>query len=225
MIHWRKDLVLLTITGLAVLAVVLLIQRFWPSRPDPRVQQEQQAAASAKVAVEADNTRLLGVVDSINRALQDTAAYHRKREQRALDRADAKEARIQYLLAHAPSASYAMTPGDSGPPLPDVVDSASTCEERYTLRTGQASDLREALGECKMKASADSLRAQFVFDSMSTANGRLTIGLNRSDSARRAEIVRPRPCRRNLVVAHPSCGAMDVVTLGLGFVLGVVIVR
>jgi hypothetical protein len=94
-----------------------------------------------------------------------------------------------------------------------------TCLERYAERSAEAESLRVALGECDRKGAADSLRA----DTLAQANGRLMLALGESDSLRRVEIARPRPCRVNLLIAHPSCGSMIGGAFLSGGILGFVL--
>jgi hypothetical protein len=93
-----------------------------------------------------------------------------------------------------------------------VVDSLASCEERYQLRSAEALELRVALAECGQAGRLERERA----DTFATATARLRLALTASDSARRYEIERPRPCRVDLWVVKPSCAAF-----GAGmFVLG-----
>lgn len=188
----------------------------WSGTPDAVVQAERARADSIQIKAKADSVH----TDSVVHALQDSAAVATQGKDSALAAANLKAQRIAYLLAHPKVISYNLTPGDSGPPVPSV-DTVSSCEERYELRTGEAADLRLALTLCDRAGSLQGMRA----DTLGTANGRLMRALAASDSARKVEIVRPRPCKRDLVVAHPSCSLVDVLLLGAGVTVGVMVTR
>jgi len=210
--------------GIALL-VLLLFARGCTDAPEPRVvEQERRAADSLVELTLAENARLRA--DSA--AAEDRIQAANEREASYKASADQKAVQIARLLQRA----YRPVPTNqtpSGEPpsdiaLPPVLDSAAlaaTCEERYGLRTAEALDLRLALGECGHAKAYERER----YAATALALTQTTRALVSSDSARLAEIARPRKCRRDLLIWSPSCTTVDLLVLGIGVTGGIVLAR
>lgn len=190
------------VLGLLACGAVLLVRHLiGPVLPPPDVQHERNQADSIPTQVLRDNARLLWTVDSLGHALRDSASKHRTAMRRSLATADV----LRDSIAALEAAGH------------DSAGLALSCPARLDLRTREAADLRTALGECQAKGAADSTRAQVVSDSLGRANALLILGVRSADSARKAEVIRPRPCRRSLLVVTVSCATAE----RLAFVVGV----
>ena len=113
---------LLVAAWLGILLAVLLTR---DPDIDARDQRERATADSIAGAALDDLAR----VQRQAMAWEDSATAHRQQADSFKASADQKAARIAYSLAHPKIISYSVTPGYAGPPLPDRVDSAASCEE------------------------------------------------------------------------------------------------
>jgi hypothetical protein len=201
------------VIGLLACGAVLLVRHIiGPVLPSPDVQHERAEADSILPRMRADSARAAEVRDSLTRYWQDSTAKVVKIEGRHVATANALRARLDSMLA----AERDTTPVTPGQPMPIVIGPSLSCEERYSLRTAEASELRQALTACDARAVAESTRAELVTESAKAATGRLMAALVSSDSARKAEVIRPRPCRRSLLVVTVSCATAE----RLAFVVG-----
>jgi hypothetical protein len=192
--------------GAGAALVLLLLVRGCTEPPDEAVVQAERERADSIVAEEQRRTDR---AEAAAAKLADSAHAANDRAADARARADALRKRIADLERRL---AGPMPPTEPGAPLPIVVDSLASCEERYQLRSAEALELRVALAECGQAGRLERERA----DTFATATARLRLALTASDSARRYEIERPRPCRVDLWVVKPSCAAF-----GAGmFVLG-----
>jgi hypothetical protein len=197
----RGAWVFLTAFGLGAVLVLLLLVRGCTEPPDDAVVQAERERADSIVAEEQRRTDR---AEAAAASLADSATAANDRAADARARADALRKRIADLERRL--AGVPLPPTEPGAPRPIVVDSLASCEERYQLRSAEALELRVALAECGQVGRLERARA----DTFAAATARLRVALVASDSARRVEIERPRPCRRSLLITSLPCSAWDV---------------